>query len=71
MYIDQYKVEIKGSQYDEKTNKKLKDKLLATYESNQGMPIKNLISILSELADSHNANYNINFNIVMKQYEDD
>jgi len=69
MYIDKYKVEIKGSKYHEKTDKKMKDQVLATYQSDEGMNIKALKNILEELADSHQANHNITFNIVMKQYD--
>jgi len=47
------------------------DQVLATYESNDGMNIKKLSNILEELADSHDANHNISFNIVMKQYDHD
>jgi len=71
MYIDKYKVEIKGTKYHEKTDKQMKDQVLATYESNDGMNIKALINILEELADSHQAHHNITFNIVMKQYDHD
>ena len=69
MYIDKYKVEIKGNKYHEKTDKKIKDQVLATYESNDGMNIKKLMNILEELADTHEAHQNISFNIVMKQYD--
>jgi len=69
MYIDKYKVEIKGSKYHEKTDKRMKDQVLATYQSDEGMNIKALKNILEELADSHDANHNISFNIVMKQYD--
>ena len=69
MYIDKYKVEIKGTKYHEKTDKRMKDQVLATYESNDGMNIKKLSNILEELADSHDANHSISFNIVMKQYD--
>ena len=71
MYIDKYKVEIKGTKYHEKTDKKMTDQVLATYESNDGMNIKELANILEQLADSHQANHNITFNIVMKQYDHD
>ena len=71
MYIDKYKVEIKGNKYHEKTDKQMKDQVLATYESNDGMNVKALINILEELADSHQAHHNITFNIVMKQYDHD
>jgi len=71
MYIDKYKVEIKGTKYHEKTDKKMTDQVLATYESNDGMQVKALINILEELADSHQAHHNISFNIVMKQYDHD
>ena len=71
MYIDKYKVEIKGSKYHEKTDKQIKDQVLATYESGEGMNIKSLINILEQLADSHEAHHNITFNIVMKQYDHD
>jgi cation transport regulator ChaC len=71
MYIDKYKVEIKGNKYHEKTDKKMTDQVLATYESNDGMNIKKLMNILEELADNHDANHNITFNIVMKQYDHD
>ena len=71
MYIDKYKVEIKGSKYHEKTDKQMKDQVLAIYESNDGMQVKALINILEELADSHQAHNNITFNIVMKQYDHD
>ena len=71
MYIDKYKVEIKGSKYHEKTDKKMKDQVLATYESNDGMNIKKLSNILEELADTHEAHQNISFNIVMNQYDHD
>tara|TARA_R100000329_G_C7521954_1_gene184034 strand:+ start:308 stop:457 length:150 start_codon:yes stop_codon:yes gene_type:complete len=47
----------------------MKDKVLATYESNDGMNVKALINILEELADSHQAHHNISFNIVMKQHD--
>ena len=69
MYIDKYKVEIKGTKYHEKTDKKMTDQVLATYESNDGMQVKALINILEELADSHQAHHDISFNIVMKQYD--
>ena len=69
MYIDNYKVEIKGTRYHEKTDKKMIDQVLATYQSDQGMHIKKLINILEELEDSHDAHNNITFNIVMKQYD--
>ena len=68
MYIDKYKVEIKGTKY---TDKKMTDQVLATYQSDEGMNIKKLLNILEELADSHNAHHNITFNIVMKQYDHD
>jgi hypothetical protein len=68
MYIDKYKVEIKGTKY---TDKKMTDQVLATYQSDEGMNIKSLKNILEELADSHNAHHNITFNIVMKQYDHD
>ena len=71
MYIDKYKVEIKGIKYHEKTNKRMKDQVLATYESNDGMNIKKLSNILEELSDNHEAHHNISFNIVMKQYDHD
>ena len=71
MYIDNYKVEIKGTKYHEKTDKKMKDQVLATYESNDGMNIKKLTNILEELSDNHEAHQNISFNIVMKQYDHD
>ena len=71
MYIDKYKVEIKGSKYHEKTDKRMKDQVLAIYQSDDGMNIKALKNILEELADSHDANHNISFNIVMKQYDHD
>ena len=71
MYIDNYKVEIKGVKYHEKTDKKMTDQVLATYESNDGMNIKKLLNILEELADNHEAHQNISFNIVMKQYDHD
>ena len=71
MYIDKYKVEIKGSKYHEKTDKRMKDQVLATYQSDEGMNIKSLKNILEELADSHNAHHDITFNIVMKQYDHD
>ena len=71
MYIDKYKVEIKGSKYHEKTDKRMKDQVLATYQSDEGMNIKSLKNILEELADSHNAHNDITFNIVMKQYDHD
>ena len=69
MYIDNYKVEIKGTKYHEKTDKKMTDQVLATYQSDQGMHIKKLINILEELEDSHDAHNNITFNIVMKQFD--
>ena len=69
MHIDNYKVEIKGNKYHEKTDKKMTDQVLATYESNDGMNIKKLLNILEELADNHEANHNTSFNIVMKQYD--
>ena len=65
MYIDKYKVEIKGTKYHERTDKKMTDQVLATYESNDGMQVKALINILEELADNHQAHNNISFNIVM------
>ena len=65
MYIDKYKVEIKGTKYHEKTDRKMTDQVLATYESNDGMQVKALINILEELADSHQAHNNITFNIVI------
>ena len=68
MYIDKYKVEIKGTKY---TDKKMTDQVLATYQSDEGMNIKSLKNILEELADSHDAHHNISFNIVMKQYDHD
>ena len=68
MYIDKYKVEIKGTKY---TDKKMTDQVLATYQSDEGMNIKKLLNILEELADSHDAHHNISFNIVMKQYDHD
>ena len=71
MYIDKYKVEIKGSKYHEKTDKRMKDQVLATYQSDEGMNIKSLKNILEELAENHNAQHNITFNIVMKQYDHD
>ena len=63
MYIDKYKVEIKGTKYHEKTDKKMTDQVLASYQSDDGMNIKKLVNILEELADSHEANHNISFNI--------
>ena len=48
MYIDKYKVEIKGNKYHEKTDKIMTDQVLATYESNDGMNIKALINKLND-----------------------
>jgi len=69
MFIDNYKVEIKGTKYHEKTDKRMKDQVLATYQSNDGMQLKSLSNILEELAENHEAHHNISFNIVMKQYD--
>jgi hypothetical protein len=69
MFIDNYKVEIKGTKYHEKTDKRMKDQVLATYQSNDGMQLKSLSNILEELAENHEAHHNITFNIVMKQYD--
>jgi hypothetical protein len=71
MFIDNYKVEIKGTKYHEKTDKRMKDQVLATYQSNDGMQLKSLSNILEELAENHEAHHNISFNIVMKQYDHD
>jgi hypothetical protein len=71
MYIDNYKVEIKGNKYHEKTDKQIKDQVLATYQSDEGMNIKKLMNVLEELMESHDAHHNITFNIVMKQYDHD
>jgi len=71
MYIDKYKVEIKGVKYHEKTDKKMKDQVLATYESNDGMNIKKLINILEELADSHDAHQETEVSITLKQHQYD
>ena len=71
MYIDKYKVEIKGNKYHEKTDKKMTDQVLATYESDDGMNIKKLMNVLEELMENHDAHHNITFNIVRKQYDHD
>ena len=71
MYIDSYKVEVKGTRDHEKTDKRMKDQVVATYQSDNGMTIKKLINILEELADGHEANHHISFNIVMKEYDHD
>jgi hypothetical protein len=71
MYIDKYKVEIKGNKYHEKTDKKMTDQVLATYQSDDGMNIKKLMNVLEELMENHDAHQNITFNIVMKQYNHD
>ena len=71
MYIDNYKVEIKGSKYHEKTDKRMKDQVLATYESNDGMNIKKLSNILEELADSHDAHQEIEISVNLKQHQYD
>ena len=71
MYIDKYKVEIKGNKYHEKTDKKMTDQVLATYQSDDGMNIKKLMNVLEELMENHDAQHNITFNIVMKQYDND
>ena len=71
MYIDNYKVEIKGNKYHEKTDKQIKDQVLATYQSDDGMNIKKLMNVLEELMENHDAHQNITFNIVMKQYDHD
>ena len=47
------------------------DQVLATYQSDDGMNIKKLMNVLEELANNHDANHNISFNIVMKQYDHD
>jgi len=47
----------------------MKDQVLATYQSNDGMQLKSLSNILEELAENHEAHHNITFNIVMKQYD--
>ena len=69
MYTDKYKVEIKGTKYHEKTDKKMTDQVLATYQSDDGMNIKKLMNVLEELMENHEAHHNISFNIVMKQYD--
>ena len=71
MYIDNYKVEIKGTKYHEKTDKRMKDQVLATYESNDGMNIKKLSNILEELADSHDAHQEIEISVNLKQHQYD
>ena len=63
MYIDKYKVEIKGNKYHEKTDKKMTDQVLATYQSDDGMNIKKLMNVIEELAECHDAQHTINFDI--------
>ena len=68
MYIDNYKVEIKGTKYHEKTDKKMTDQVLATYECDDGMNIKKLMNVIEELAECHDAHHKINFDITLNQY---
>ena len=49
MYIDKYKVQIKGDKYHHKTDKRMKDQVLATYQSDEGMNIKALKIFLKNL----------------------
>ena len=71
MYIDNHEVEVRGTKYDDKTNKQKKDQVLLVHKSTEGMQVKKLIPLLEEIAESHDANHNITFNIVMKQYDHD
>lgn len=69
MYIDKHEVEIKGTKYDEKTNKSKKDQLLVSYNSSEGMTLKKLIPLLEELVDTHEANCKISLKITMEQHQ--
>ena len=71
MYIDNYKVEIKGTKYHEKTDKKMKDQVFATYQSTENMDIKKLSSLIEELADSHDAHQEIEISVNLKQHQYD
>jgi len=70
LYIDKYKVQIKGDKYHHKTDKRMKDQVLATYESDDGMNIKKLMNVIEELAECHDAQHKINFDITLNQYSE-
>tara|TARA_R100001460_G_scaffold87565_1_gene129001 strand:+ start:656 stop:805 length:150 start_codon:yes stop_codon:yes gene_type:complete len=48
----------------------MKDQVLATYQSDDGMNIKKLMNVIEELAECHDAQHTINFDITLNQYSE-
>jgi hypothetical protein len=71
MYIDNHEVEVRGTKYDDKTNKQKKDQVLLVHKSTEGMQVKKLIPLLEEIAESHEAHQTISIKITMNQYDQD
>ncbi len=71
MYIDNHEVEVRGTKYDDKTNKQKKDQVLLVHKSTEGMQVKKLIPLLEEIAESHEAHHTISIKITMNQYDQD
>ena len=67
MYIDNHAIMVIGNKYNHKTEKREKNKILATHNSEEGMDVKKFISFLEEFADSHEAHHKIHVAVKMHQ----
>ena len=71
MNIDRHTIKIIGTKYDHKKDERIKDQLIATYQSTENMDIKKFSSLLEEIADSHEAYQDTDVVITLKQYDHD
>lgn len=68
MYIDEYKVTVKGSKWNHKTQKQIKDVTKVEMESTDGINHKAFVALMDELKDTHEV-CTIKVTVEMSQHE--
>nr|BAR39428.1 hypothetical protein [uncultured Mediterranean phage uvMED] len=71
MLIEKHTIKIIGSRYDHKKDKRIKDQVIANYDSIENMDIKKLSYLIEELADAHDAHQETEVSITLKQHQYD
>ena len=68
MYIDEYKVTVKGDKWNHKTRKDIKGVTKATMESNEGMTHRKFFDLLDEIREAHDC-CTIKVTVEMNQHD--
>ena len=70
MYIDKYKIEVIGQEYNHKKEKYINDITKATLTSKEGLHHKKFIPMLEEIMDANEA-HQLELDIKIKQHQYD